>query len=154
MHWEFTVQPVNNNELPGSKRLVQRRRATQAPTVNPHTAFWKLKECLGYSAGVLKILTVIGSGTTVSAPLGRKEGIKKKNLKSIFASNQTTGLNHSRPRPVSGFIIVGEMVRKYQQRPQVAPPWRSACQASTFTVAGSNAVLFPHSALRGGTLKH
>lgn len=59
---------------------------------------------------VLKILTAIGSGTTVNAPLGRKG--KKKNLKSIFASNQTTGLNHSWPRAVSGFIIVGKMVRK------------------------------------------
>lgn len=93
---------------------------------------------------VLKILTAIGSGTTVNAPLGRKEGKgKKTHLKSIFASNRTTGLNHGRPRPVSGFIIVGEMVRKYQQRPQLAPPLQTACQASTFTVAGSNAVLFP-----------
>lgn len=63
---------------------------TWASTVNPHTAFWRLKECTGYSE--LKVLTAIGSGTTVNAPLGRKG---KKNLKSIFASNQTTSLNHS-----------------------------------------------------------
>lgn len=94
---------------------------------------------------VLKILTAIGSGTTVNVPLGRKEGKRKKrnHLKSIFASKQTTGLNHGGPKPVSGFIIVGEMVRKYQQRPQLAPPLQSARQAGTFTVAGSNAVLFP-----------
>lgn len=64
---------------------------------------------------VLKILTAIGSGTTVSAPLGRKGGSgggSGGGLTFIFASSETTGLNHNRPRAVSGFIIVGKMVRK------------------------------------------
>lgn len=70
-----------------------------------------------HSGGSKNVLALLSFKNTDGHRFGRncrccsgEEG--KKNVKSIFASNQTTGLNHRRPRPVSGFIIVGEMVRK------------------------------------------
>lgn len=111
IHCEFTVHPsttMSSHPFPlavkGLCRDVERPRPQQLI----HTQ---------HSGGSKNVSAILGFKNTDSHRFRHncqcssgEEG--KKNLKSIFASNQTTGLNHSRPRPVSGFIIVGKMVRK------------------------------------------